>query len=251
MRFGRLFWLIWLIVFFLELVATSSPSKKSAKRATRPKQAAQWSEKKKRTSTRDVTSKRAAYGDGGEQGLREDQLEDEEVERRGFDQYGTILTDTQLDTYVDVAIEKLIQIETSATDLEVEAQLKDAVGAVETMADLYGLSNQTLILARKRSLGDSEMDRAEDESDDEAEWTRRDVERSLKAKDRRRLRAARETLAQRSTMDYTGFGTVLYFTIKNVTLSKCSNLCKADSICDSYLLIVNSGLCILHEDVGF
>lgn len=254
MKLGQLFWLILLIVYFLALVASSSPSKKSAKLATRQKQASQWSEKKKkRSSTRDVISRRSAYlqeGSGGEKEQRED--EDEELkafERRGYDKYGSSLTDAQLDRFVEIAMQKLYEVEANPTIIPITKEITESVAAITAMATSYGFYDVSGSNMKKRSSGDSATDEVEDENAEDAEEDTKREETKSEDEDLRSVRAARKTIAARDTIQYTGFGTILYSVTGNVTISTCRNICKADSICDSYLLIINSGLCVLHQDL--
>ena len=63
------------------------------------------------------------------------------------------------------------------------------------------------------------------------------------------LRETRNSVVARDTFPLTGLGTVLYNTTTGLSLSACRDICREDKRCDSILLILNHGLCVLHQDV--
>ena len=215
--------------------------------------------KKKRAPIEEESNqRRSAYaqndnaGDNFERGA---QLEDEEkfetsyVERRGHDSYGSTRKDQELEYFVVEAIKELAVVEANTTEQELDAELKAKVDAVTTMADAYGFTD----FSNLNSRGLVERERQEVEDDDaedfEVERKRSEGSGQEEAEKRVNLRAVSNSVDERESLPLSGLGTILYETSNAVSVSECRKSCREESSCDSILLILNSGLCILHKDV--
>ena len=254
--------LLWLGIFCFVIVATSSPTKRSSMRATREK-LSRRSEKRREPTEEERNEMRSAYSptDNEEENEERDaRLEDEErsetadFERRGNDYYGSRRTDEELDHYVLQEISELLAVKANTTEQELDDDLQAKVNTVTKMADLYGFTNTTPLTAEERAALGLEKKGVEEVEDDDTEGMdqkKKNIEEiGLEdTEDWKNLREARDSVVERDTLPLLGLGTLLYNTTMGLSLTRCRNICREDSRCDSILLILNKGLCILHQDI--
>ena len=221
------------------------------------------SEKRMAPTEEERIERRSAYApteNDEENEERDARLEDEEesetvgFERRGNDYYGSRRSDEELDYYVLQAISELLAVEANTTEQELDEELKAKVNTVTKMADLYGFTNTTPLTAEelaalglsKKGVEEVEDDDAEDMDEKKKNFEETGQEETENLKN---LREARDSVVERGTFPFSGLGTLLYNTTKGLSLSRCRDICREDNRCDSILLILNKGLCILHQDI--
>ena len=253
--------LLWLGIFYFVVMAASSPTKRSSLRATSEK-LSRRSEKRRASTEEKRNERRSAYApidDEEENEKRDARVEDEEgneaagFKRRGNDDYGSRRTDEELDHYVLQALNELLAVEANTTEQELDDELKAKVNTVTKMADLNGFTNSTPISAEARAKLMGWKKRGVEEVEDEDDMVEKKKNFEQDGQEDREngkyLREVRDSVVARDTFPLTGLGTLLYNTTMGLSLSKCRNMCKEDNRCDSILLILNHGLCILHQDV--